>query len=108
MCKTQKTWSYDEQIQYELARDTISSLSAILLRQSRIIKDENKIQSLKTRATELNKEIQYFDGWNVAAVKSIIETYSPLIREYHDMGTTEKEIAEIGLPDKFITTKVTY
>jgi len=106
--KIEATWSYDAQIKYELARDTISSLSTILLRQSRVIEDKEKIQALKIRATELSREIQYFDGFDVELVKSIIETYSPLIREYHDMGTTEEEIAEIGLPDKFITEKVNY
>ena len=43
----QKTWSYDQQIQYELARDTISSLKAILLRQSWVIENADKIKILQ-------------------------------------------------------------
>lgn len=103
-----KTWSYDQQIQYELARDTISSLAAILSRQSRVIKDANKIAIMKKRASSLKKEVRYFNGFDDEIVKNVITTYSALIREYHTMGTTEAEIAEIGLPDKFFTTKVEY
>jgi len=103
-----KTWSYDQQIQYELARDTISSLAAILSRQSRVIKDTDKIKIMKKRASELGKEVQHFNGFDDVIVKNVITTYSALIREYHTMGTTEAEIAAIGLPDKFFTTKVEY
>ena len=104
----QKTWSYDQQIQYELARDTISSLKAILLRQSWVIENADKIKILQKRASELGKEVNHFDGFNDKIIKSVISTYSPLIREYYTMGTTEAEIASIGLPDKFFTTKVAY
>jgi len=104
----QKTWSYDQQIQYELALDTISSLKAILRRQAHIIKDVMKKDVMKTRANELAQEKHNFNGFDDKIVKSVISTYSALIREYHTMGTTEAEIAAIGLPDKFFTTKVEY
>ncbi len=52
--------------------------------------------------------MRYFNGFDDEIVKNVITTYSALIREYHTMGTTEAEIAEIGLPDKFFTTKVEY
>jgi hypothetical protein len=102
------TWTYDQQIQYELALDTISSLKAILRRQAYVIKDEKKIKALRARSIELAKEKYNFNGFDDEIVKSVIDTYSELIREYYTMGETEEEIANIGLPDKFITTKVIY
>ena len=103
-----KTWSYNQQIQFELANDTITSLRAILLRQSRVIKDANKIENFKKRATELYAEMNNYDGFDDEITKDVIDTYSALIREYHRMGTSEEEIAAKGLPDKFITIRVKY
>lgn len=103
-----KTWTYEQQIEYELALDTLSSLEAILRRQSRIITDKDRINKYKQRALELHKESRKFDGFDDGIVKDVNDTYSALIREYHTMGDTEEEIATIGLPDKFITIKVDY
>jgi len=103
-----KTWSYDQQIQFELANDTITSLQAILLRQSWVIDDEVKKEVLQTRAVELYGEMNNYNGFDDEIVKDVIDTYSALIREYHTMGTSEEEIAAKGLPDKFITTRVKY
>ncbi len=103
-----KTWSYDQQIQYELARDTLSSLAAILSRQSRVIENEEKISAYKKRSIELSKEKRFFNGFDDEIVKDVVQTYSALIREYHTMGSNEGEIAAKGLPQKFIDTKVNY
>jgi len=43
------------------------------------------------------------------ALYTIIDTYSPLIREYYDIDGIDEEIAKKrGLPDKYFTTRVDY
>jgi len=108
MCKTPKTWSQDEQIQYELARDTISSLASILTRHAARIDDEKKREELIFRAVSLNKETNNFNGFDTEIVKSVINTYAPLIKEYYDSEVSEEDLAVIGLNKKYLTTKVKY
>lgn len=108
MSEASDTWSYDQQIQYELARDTLSSLSSILSRQSYILDDKEKAEIYINRSVEISKEKHFFNGFNDAIIKDVIQTYSPLIREYHTLGVTEEEIGDKGLPQEFISNKVDY
>ena len=108
MCKTPKTWSQDEQIQYELARDTISSLASILTRHAARIDDEEKTKELIFRAVALKKETNFFNGFDTEIVKNVIDTYSPLVKEYYNSDASEEDLATIGLKEKYITTKVNY
>jgi len=103
-----KTWSQDEQIQYELARDVISSLASVLSRVGSRTNDLKVKMRLKTRAVELRKEVLLFDGFDTDIVKSVITTYSPLTREYCDSNLSKEDIATIGLDEKYLNTKVNY
>ena len=105
-----KTWSQDQQIMFELALDTLSSLAAILKRIGYNIDDKEKAEVYFSKALELHEERDIFDGFDDDIVKDIVETYSPLIREYYDMKQNARELAITGkgLPDKYFTTKVDY
>ena len=102
------TWSQDQQIQFELANDTLTSLSAIFSRISYNIDDKEKAEVYFSKALELHKERHIFNGFDDDIVKDIVQTYSALIREYHDMKQNSRELAQVGLPDKFFTTRVDY
>jgi len=108
MCKTPKTWSQDEQIQYELARDTISSLASILSRHAARIDDDKKTERLIYRAVALKRETNNFNGFDTEIVKAVIDTYAPLVKNYYDSEVSEEDLAVIGLDEKYLTTQVKY
>ena len=103
------TWSQDQQIMFELALDTITSFSAIFSRISYYIEDKEKEEVYSNRSVEIHKETNFFNGFDDDIINDIVDTYSPLIREYYDMDGSDEEIAKKGdLPDKYFTTRVHY
>jgi len=108
MNEKSKVWTEEQTINYEIAVEMISELKAILRRQSRVIDDEKKIAAYKKRASELTDEGRSFGGFDDDLVADVIKTYSKLVREYWDIGGTEEQIAEKGLPQQYIDTKVEY
>jgi hypothetical protein len=104
----QKTWTQDQQIQYELARDVLSSLSAILSRYQTRITDEKEKKLFFDRSVEISQEKSHFNGFDDEIVKTVIDTYSPLIKEYNDNWVSTEHLIKNGLDHKYITTKVNY
>ena len=101
-------WTYEQQAQFETARDIISTLQGILIRQSSITNNQNKKKAFQKRIQELQHELDSFDYYDEKIIKNIIETYSQLIRKYDNMGNSDEEISIKGLPEEFLTTKIDY
>jgi len=112
-----ETWSQEQQIKYEFARDTISSLSALLSRYSYWLEildknnttiEKNYIERINKRAIELSKEIRLFNGFDEEIIQEIIKKYSPLIKKYNDSFNSDEAAAKEGLDEQYLTTKVIY
>lgn len=101
-------WTQQQGNMYWIAKDKISNLRGIFSRQKAVIDDEELKKIYYERWSELWDEEAKFDGFDDEIVADVIATYGPLIEEYFEMGSTEKEIAAKGLPEKIWTTKVDY
>ena len=111
----------EQQINYELALDTISELKGILVRID-YHNDDNKVLSnqtisnINTRINELFKEFnnrKLFAPNNDEIVKIIIETYGDLIKRYQKIYNDKFKLSPQVKPndcffDQLITTKIYY
>ncbi len=104
----QKTWTHEQQLEFELARDALSSLEAILFHYKRYIKDQKLKERIEERELELFKERYKFDGFDDEIVKAVNDTYWPLIRENSEDSRSYEEKAATGIDEKYLTTKVNY
>jgi len=103
-----KTWTHEQQLEYELARDALSSLEAILFHYKRHTKDPNLKERIEERELELYNERYKFDGFDDAIVKAVNDTYWKLIRENSEDSRSYEEKAAAGIDEKYLTTKVDY
>ena len=106
----------DKDIACEMAKKYINDVDGIMFRYkywlSEIGKDQSEeekahINWIKKRQEELWQEKRDVKLDNVAINNKIIKVYSKLMNEYFAMPEkTDKQIAENGLPEKYVTTKV--
>lgn len=110
-------WTDEQQVEYEFARDTISSLSALLSRytywrellgKAKTKKEINYLARVNERSIELAKEMKLFDGFDTDIIQDIINKYSPLIKEYHDTFDSDETAGEKELDKRYLLTKVLY
>ena len=103
-----KTWTHEQQLEFELARDALSSLGAILFHYSRHTKDQELKRRIDERELELHNERYKFDGFDDEIVNAVNDTYWPLIRENSEDPRSYEEKAAAGIDEKYLTTKVDY
>jgi len=117
----------DEDIAYEIAKEYIIDIRGILsgytywLKQ--IGKDQNEAEKahiawVDARHRELTKEMQNLGirgTVNEAKNNKIIDVYGDLGNTYHEFLKSlpvkeglDREVAMVGLPEKFVTTKVDF
>lgn len=108
----EKTWDNEQQIQYELARDMLSSYSAQLSRVAFKMMDKNmdevEIKKITIRASEITKEKKYFNGFDDKKVANVINVYSKLMREFDEEYSSEELATEKGIASKYLETKALY
>lgn len=132
-----KVMTYEQEMQYELAKDIIGWLAAALSRYAEYIKDRNnkdsilhndspmipytkeresknfasleqEIEAFENRERELRKEKKILYDIDDKKMQEVIDTYSALLREYDEDKRSEKQKAAEGIDLKFIETKVDY
>ena len=114
--KKRKSCTQEEEIAYLEAKDSINDMMGIMSRYIFWLRELGKDQSdeekahiawIDERQSELGKEKQKLDLFNEALNTKVWHFYAPLIKEYFEMPMkSDKEIAEKGLPEKYVTTKV--
>lgn len=113
---SKRIFSRDQEMAYEMAKELINDVQGIMVRYtywlSQIGKDQTEeekahISWINAREKELWKEKRDLDRYNEARNNKIRKVYGKLIREYFAMPVkSDREIAEKGLPKKYVTTKV--
>ena len=101
-----KTLTYKQQLDYELARDALSSLEAILFHYKRYTKDLKLKERIEEREMELYNERYKFNGFDDEIVKAVNDTYWPLIRENSEDSRSYEEKAAAGIDERYLITKV--
>ncbi|SFV90188.1 hypothetical protein MNB_SV-4-1304 [hydrothermal vent metagenome] len=103
-----KTWTHEQQLEYELARDALSSLEAILFHYKKHTKDPKLKERIEERELELFNKRYKFNGFDDAIVKAVNDTYWTLIRKNSEDPRSYEEKAATGINEKYLTTKVDY
>jgi hypothetical protein len=113
---TKRKFTREQEIAYEMAKELINDVEGIMFRYmywlSQIGKDQTEAEKahiawIEERRSELVKEKRNLDLHDEDRNNKISDVYAKLAREYFEMPVkSDREIAEKGLPEKYVTTKV--
>jgi len=105
----EKTWSYEQELEFELALDMLSSYASLLRRVSFKMMDkkidEVEINKIQDCAVKIKHESRYFDVVDDEKVAHVINVYSKLMKDFNRDYPSEELAAEKGIASKYLETK---
>ena len=105
----EKTWSYEQELEFELALDMLSSYASLLRRVSFKMMDkkidEVEINKIQDCIIKTHQESRSFNAFEDEKVAHVINVYSKLMKDFDRDYPSEEIAAEKGIASKYLETK---